>query len=470
MTLAILLGGVFFAFMKRKDFLRYQLILLASFLAALTLSGELGNTMPVYAVAALVPCLLRCREYASVTLVFCLAMGLYLLMGIIQSPVEAITTFICRIAQFFGLIFVVGGSYSEPSSRDCEKIVQAGLAIEVLLAGYLVSNGTMAGGGDVEGIRLVANSQPITGNLAIALLPLLGYLFFRCYEYNPAGRLRVMFYASCFLSLCVLSGTRGYVLMFGLCYAVLFFFFVWDAATGKLKSRAPYLIISLGLTLLFCLVAAFQKELFQLVADVLRVDDSLGIRDYENVAVIETYVGMPNINKVTGIGLGGRWADIPAFVDTVIKRFPLWARDKYLLSIGTAVHNFFSNVLVLQGALGIVLILLVAGWLLSHIRHASLANKPMRVFLYAFVVGYAAMLYFRWSADCGVGVLVFLGYTVQLLSQESAGLPPGPMISVLTKNGDGEGYRMRRALPWPHRMRRHSSGSSHLKTGCRQFV
>lgn len=415
MSLIVLLSGVLLAITKRRDFLWYQLILLSAFLVALTLSGELGGTMPIYAVAALFPCVLQCKKYDFSTIIYCLAMVIYLLIGLIQSPVNAITTFICRIAQFLGLIFVIGCQYEKVTSRTMERVVLTGLAVEVALAIYLVFNGSVAFGGTVEGIRLVSNSQPITGNLAIALLPLMGYLFFQSYPFDGVRRLRILVYATCFLVLTVVSGTRGYVLLFGLCFAVMAFFYFWDAANGRYRSYAPILIICFIGVFACILIGLFQKELVNLIVDTLRIDESLGIRDYENAVVQQTFAGQPLGNQLFGIGIGGRWSDSPAFVEAAWEIFPDWALPKYTDAIGTAMHNFFANVLILQGLFGLLLLIVFLWWLLRKIEATSCATKAMKVFLYAFTVGYVAMLYFRWSADCGIGVLVFFGFVLRLL-------------------------------------------------------
>lgn len=408
--------GIAAAVLARKEFLRYQFVLLAAFLIALTVSGKLDYSIPIYVVAAISPSLVRCRRYSRYAIVFMAVSFFYLFYGLLfQSPIATVTTFVCRLCQFLAFFFALGGAYSRISYTSGRRLLLFALLVESALAVYLVFNGTVAYSSSFDGIRLVANSQPITGNIAITFLPLMGLLFFK---EGPGSKnqAQLLGIGAAFLFWVVLSGTRGYILVFGACYAWMLLIYLFKGRSDRVRGETTLFLLCLFLVAVLILAAVYQDFLLEKISEVLRFGGGVGNRDQENAMVIDFYSNAPWYTKLIGIGIGGRWADYPAFVGAIAKCFSsTYLQGQYYGAVGTAVHNYFGNILILQGLAGSILVGGAFASMFGQSWRAANGNRAMVCFLFVYIISYAFMLYYRWSADCGISEMLMLAYVVRML-------------------------------------------------------
>ena len=93
------------------------------------------------------------------------------------------------------------------------------------------------------------------------------------------------------------------------------------------------------------------------VSQVLRLEEDVGVRTYENAAVMDylSHVSFPNV--LVGLGLGARPGRVPAFAEAIRTQAEqgMWGEDVYLNATGALFHNLAANVAVAMGLLGIVL-------------------------------------------------------------------------------------------------------------------
>lgn len=415
-----LLGSLAALLTCRKNFVLYQLCLLIVFLVGLMISGELDFVLPIYLLTALSPYLLKKNKLAPFPLLYISVAGAYLAYGLVcQSAAASLVAFLSRFCQFIVFFIVVDNIAASADLKPGVRIVVLAAIAESLIGLYLIKNGSVAFSTTSTEIRLVANSQPITGNIAIAILPYIGYLFYTC---EKGSRNQTVLIA-CLMVLgfwVVLSGTRGYMLVFIVCLAFLAIGFF----AGKTRSRRTgegILLVSL-----LCLIAAivafavYQDAILEKISSALRLHDSLGVREHENNIALSFFNNSDAFVRAFGIGIGGSWSDYPAYDNAVFNEFGgTGYQGRYMGRMGTNFHNFYANILGMQGLIGLALSAGVFIWIGMIVFKKCARVKGLRVFLIVYLICFAAMLYYRWSADCGIGEMIMLAYVLNLVDAKA---------------------------------------------------
>lgn len=445
---AFLIGGIgsAMAFLcLRKKFIQYQLALLVVFLVGLTISGELDATLPILIVFSLAPALRGIGRFSRTAILFIVVSLAYLVYGVLfQNAAASLVTFLSRLMQFIAFYLVLDNSVAKVKLEPGIALIVAMTLFESVIGLYLIKNGSMAANIEMEGIRLVSNSQPITGNIAIAIMPLIGYVY---YIKKPYGKqLGVLFACSLILAFwVVLSGTRGYTLVFGAGLALILFdyFFTGD----KTRFRVEFATLIFCLLAIACLAAAvtMQDQLFAGIDNSLRLSDSLGIRDQENQVARLFYLNISPVNQVFGIGIGESWSNYSEYVSAVRQVFGATGVEiRYLGRAGTNFHNFYANIICLQGLVGAGLIVLVFGNILAKVNSYCHGYRKMRRFLVVYVLMIALMLYFRWSADCGITEFIMLACILNLIKAQEEHAATLNSETLLCRNATASNTRRRK--------------------------
>ena len=126
--------------------------------------------------------------------------------------------------------------------------LQIALLVETLLGVYLLLTNSEVG--DNGMIRLVSNSQPITGNIAVAVLPVSVYLYFKN-KGNHRTETQIIFIELGFLFWIIMSGTRGYTLLFFLVMIPIFYDYLSQSEKWKKCSTYSFYDSS------FCMLDVF---------------------------------------------------------------------------------------------------------------------------------------------------------------------------------------------------------------------
>lgn len=459
-AVAVICIGSLMAFSLRRNFAAYQFVLLASFVVALTISGELLDTFPLYALASIVPLVFVKKRYSPLAILYILAMAIYCLAGVLfQHPYAAVTVFLSRSLQFIAFFIVLENVKARKPPTHAIRIVAAAVVVESVVGVYL----RLTGEADLYGhIRLVSNAQPITGNIAVFVMPLVGWLYYRG-GLSSGARLGLLSLSTVLLFWVILSGTRGYILLFGGCYAILVVDALLDKSGGKNWGKAGLFVLFAMLATVVFLCGVYQERAVLAVEEILGTNVSLGVRGQENQVEALFFAGAPLVTKILGIGTGGAWADYPSYVAAVQEVFgdEPWALSSYGGKVGTAFHNYYADTLGLEGVLGIALLVGVVVSMLHVVWSTTQAGEGGRrrrlcIFLTAYVALFFLMLYYRWSADCGVGELIMLAYVFNLcrLEGESNGLHdclrPSGATAHIVPSGQGTtfpiGQGLRRSL------------------------
>lgn len=392
-----------------------QLELLMIFIIGLTFIGKLDVLLPIYFLASLVLLIKHLKNISYWTLFFCGYFGVYLLYGLIaQSTVSTIIAFVAKCWQFI-VFFLVINSTLHFKKENIYNNIKLGLVIETLLGIYLLFTGQMV---DPNGlVRLVSNSQPITGNLAIATLPLTVYLYFNS---NNKIKSKIILMNLFFLVWIILSGTRGYLLVYALTMFVIMLDY-FRIKTNNMISLLKNILVCIALLGLIIIIAMLVfPEMIDIVDSILRLNASVGIRTFENALAIDFFNNTSLINEFFGIGMGGTAGDYPEYLIALNRQLLLgmWHSVKYMNDSGVLFHNLYANVLLNFGVIGIFIIITMSCRIYHIINKISCKSYQIKYSLILYFTGFLLMNYYRWSADCGIGEMIILALVLKRIKQE----------------------------------------------------
>ena len=414
----------------RRRFSIYQISILVIFLSALTLVGTLDSTLPVYFIAVCLPLIRGVDFKERFPLFFYAVCGIYLVIGILlQDVAGSFVTFITRLFQFMVFYLVYENRAKIALPRSHFGLIVFATAAETVLGIYLSINSTFVDN-QTGALRLVSNAQPITGNLAVAVLPLLIWEYFHP-DSRPSKRVTLIVMSLILFVWIILSGTRGYTVIFGLSVLVMYgdFFgihFLRGKCTLSKRSVMAVLLITAGVIFLI-----YNEPVIEKVSSLLGLERSTGIRTYENAMSQEFFTHSSWPTKLFGIGIGGSGADYPAYIEALNRQSALgmWHYDTYYNATGTVFHNLYANILLTQGLLGVALTAAVFLDIFRKIRRGFWNSAPLKYSLLLYLAGFAIMNYFRWSAACGIPEMMTFAYVLRLKTQEKQDVSRFPVNS-----------------------------------------
>ena len=401
----------------RKCQLLQQLVFLYIFIVGVTFLGKLDVLLPIYFFVSTCPFITKVRKISKITLFICAWFGIYLVFGLIfQDPVATITSFVAKYWQII-IFFIVIDTPLKSKTIVTYNQLQVSLLIETILAIYLLlTNSKVEENGLV---RLVSNAQPITGNIAITVLPISVYLYFK-YKNDSKIETKIIFTDMIFFVWIVLSGTRGYTLMFAGTMFIVFYDYWICNQKNKPKAYNRFAIIFLmGFAALVFIVVT--PEILNRIISILRLEDSTGIRSYENAAEWEFFLNAPWNVKIFGIGLGGTAGTYNAFSSAILKQVSrgMWNKNSYLYGSGAPFHNLFANLLLNLGVIGVIVVIIAEVYIWNIIFRVCKKNSKIKWIFHLYQISFLLMNYFRWSASCGIAETIAFSLTLKLLAKES---------------------------------------------------
>lgn len=401
----------------RKCQLLQQLVFLYIFIVGVTFLGKLDVLLPIYFFVSTCPFITKVRKISKITLFICAWFGIYLVFGLIfQDPVATITSFVAKYWQII-IFFIVIDTPLKSKTIVTYNQLQVSLLIETVLAIYLLlTNSKVEENGLV---RLVSNAQPITGNIAITVLPISVYLYFK-YKNDSKIETKIIFTEMIFFVWIVLSGTRGYTLMFAGTMFIVFYDYWICNQKNKPKAYNRFAIIFLmGFAALVFIVVT--PEILNRIISILRLEDSTGIRSYENAAEWEFFLNAPWNVKIFGIGLGGTAGTYNAFSSAILKQVSrgMWNKNSYLYGSGAPFHNLFANLLLNLGVIGVIVVIIAEVYIWNIIFRVCKKTSKIKWIFHLYQISFLLMNYFRWSASCGIAETIAFSLTLKLLAKES---------------------------------------------------
>lgn len=423
-----IIAYVFVYFKFNRKWITQELLFLMIYLIGVTVVRNLDILLPIYFVMAMLPFLFLIRNISLFTFYACIYLFLYLFYGIIwQNTTASIVMFITRIWQF--LFFFLLYDILKNKIDICEhklaltnKIIVFSFVLESLLGIYLAIEHISKG----VTVRLVANAQPITGNIAICILPILVFLFFdpvnnlQSATKKHGNSVKYLQLILGFFLWSIFSGTRGYMLVYATTLVPLMYFYFFQFEESRLKNRTlrqiEFILFTIGIILLVIFVPSFIER----GMDILRLGTtaSTGIRRFENAAVIGFWQDSDIVVKLFGIGIGGTPGQYSDFVSHLQTQFSLgmWDRTHYLYDSGAIFHNLYACILCSLGALGIIAVLIAYSVIWRRISVCTYYNRGLRIVLHMYLVGFAIMNFYRWSTTCGICEMIILACILVLCS------------------------------------------------------
>ncbi len=392
-------GYILFSFIYSRKWMTKSIVFVSIYLIGLTFVTTMDVVLPIYFLAVIVPLLPYLRHISKSTGLVCAYYLIYLIYGMVfQNTVSSITTFIARYWQFI-VFFLVWDSVAMMDEKLSLRLLWFALAIETTLSLYLMFSNEYVGANGL--VRLVAGHQPITGNIAIIMLPVSIYLY---YANKGTSRIETMVIVIdiLFFAWTILSGTRGYMLIYGLTLPFLILDFFMYGRTNR-RGRVVLLIVVI---LLLVLIIISVPGLLDMAASVMRADESTGIRPVEDAITRRFLLHAPIGVKLFGIGLGGTPGHYKAFVDAVYS--VRGGRRSMLSASGGLFHNMYDSILISTGIIGIFIILYMNVKIWKITTRACGRRTKLGLILHIYQLGFLIMCFFRWSSSCGITEMVAL--------------------------------------------------------------
>lgn len=415
---AVSIAAYMVSLIKLKGkYLEQQIAFLVVYLVGLTIVGELDVLLPIYFVVSLLPFLKYIRRRSIVTCAVVLYFGAYLLYGIMfQNATGALVTFIAKMWQFV-IFFIVYDANIELKKENYKKIIWVAVVAETLLGFYLLATSTNF---DANGLaRLVSNAQPITGNISTVILPISVYYYLK--NRGDSKQTRWLLMANIVMLVwIVLSGTRGYTLEFAATMVLIFYDYFTNKQVGEVSQRNRLMVVILLSMMTFIVVIAVPTIL-EKFESVLRLKSDVGIRTFENAAVIEFMKNTSILTMLFGIGLGGKAGSYSEMKAALYGQFSkgMWNQAHYLKGNGALFHNLYGNVLMNLGILGILVFVWMSVSMWKRITYACTGHPLMRKIMHLFLISFLLMNYYRWSADCGISEMIVFSLVLKLIKQKS---------------------------------------------------
>lgn len=402
----------------REKQIYQQIVFLLIYIIGMTFIGEMDILLPIYFLVSFFSIVINMNKISYVSIVIYAFFGCYLIFGLLfQNTIATCVSFIAKYWQFIVFFIVIDSKVNLKVDVKIRQL-QIALLVETLLGVYLLLINSEVG--DNGMIRLVSNSQPITGNIAVAVLPVSVYLYFKN-KGNHRIETRIIFIELGFLFWIIMSGTRGYTLLFFLVMIPIFYdYFIRNRRSGRNAAHTRFMILAFVCWMFLLLVILIPSFSGQIVS-ILRLSDSGGIRSYENAAEWQFFWNAPWGVKLFGIGMGGTPGRYGAYVDAITAQIAkgMWNQEVYLYEAGSPYHNFFANLILNMGLLGLIVISIMNILIWKKTGQICGQNATEKWAFHLYHIGFLLMNWFRWPAECGIAEIVFYGLLLKLIEREN---------------------------------------------------
>ncbi len=344
-------------FRNKMGFILYQLLCATTYLVSLSFIQTLDITLPIYFVFSALPFLKSFKANHLFSLTVLLYFSAVILISLLINSVNSvISIFIIRLAGI--LLFYYIFSHVDFKLKAKPWHLALSFACEILL--------TVIGFALSKDYRLMLNFQCTVGCIATGFVLLLAYDFYKNQK----------------------------ILLF-----------------SSLKQKL------LALPLLLAGVLMERFNVMEFIFHSLRFGESTGRRQSEDLFVIRFMPKRPLFNILFGNGFGspiGKYRISRSIIYEV-------ADSRYTLKVLPKVegfHNCWSTILYSSGIVGLILIVLLYGSIILQAMRAATDNR-FRMILLSFLVSYAVLLWFRWTATSGILEFACLSYVIHDLKNHN---------------------------------------------------
>lgn len=376
-------------FKSKMGFVFYELLCATNYLVSLSFIQTLDITLPIYIVFALVPYLksFKIKNFFAMSFLwyFATIMAISVLLNGIWSP---LSTILIRLA---GLLFF----YYVYSNVEFESMhgfeIAASVVCEILLTvlGFILS----------PNFRLMLNFQCTVGCISTSFVLLCAYDWYKNKSMLSFVAMLIHTLIAC------ISGTRGYILV---CLAVTIVSIVLFSSFKQKLVAIPVVIVGIIIE---------HNSIFQVFESTLRFGESTGRRNSENMFVIKLMLQSPIYNVLFGNGFGTptkQFQAAPSIISEVAD-----SRYTYVVLHNIdSFHNFYFTILYSAGIVGLLFVIALYCYLFKSAL-TSCNNRKMKIVIACYLVSYAVLLWYRWSATSGILEFVLVAYILSDLNKQS---------------------------------------------------
>ena len=216
--------------------------------------------------------------------------------------------------------------------------------------------------------------------------------------------------------LIILSGTRGYMIIFAMIMAVTMIVYFMDIPDhgNRMLQRIGVIFFVAAIVILWICIFDHGKT-FELI---LRLDESLGYRENENLYVKELMKRIPWYRKWFGWGFGRSAAGTKEALTAA--GLASWNR-RYMcgkLLQRTIFHNYWYTILFKQGISGLIVMILFYARMVKRICQ-DIKDRWIRYFLLMMAVGTVILLTFRITATCSILEMLLVAYFIRQMEEDN---------------------------------------------------
>ena len=400
----------------RNHIIGYQLFMLFVYLVLISITSSMKVTLPIYIVLSILPFLHSMTKIEPVPFAIISISFIYIIYGLLfQDKTETLVSFLSKTYQFVAFMLFISfmRRFDIDEVKNETRLMWICIAVETVLGIYLLRHSSLV---DVSGLtRITAGRQPVGGNYTIVMIPVIIYAYFRHEEI----RRRIVSLSIIPTIWVFLSGTRGYMLIFLLALAPMYwdYFFSLDKTSRNKTLLACISIIAVIAIGIFAVLS--NSEFLDRVSVLLRIEAGTGSRGSENRIALDFFRNTTLPYKIFGIGYGGRPADVPGYLSAVSANVTgAWSFSNYVDRVGVSFHNLLSNYLLLQGIVGCVEIVVIFLWGLSKLGKVYVVSNNEKRCIYLYWIGFFIMNFFRWSCDCGISEMIIFAIVLGMMNRD----------------------------------------------------
>lgn len=399
----------------RNHIIGYQLFVLFIYLVLITITSSMKVTLPIYIVFSILPFIHSMTKVEPVPFIVLSISIVYIVYGLaFQDRTETLVSFLSKTYQFIAFMLFISfmQRFDIDEINNETRLMWLCIGVETILGIYLLRHGSLV---DTSGLtRITSGRQPVGGNFTIVMIPVIFYAYFRHKEIR-----RKIVGLSIIPAIWVfLSGTRGYMLIFLLALAPMYwdYFFSLDKRS---RNKTLFACVSIVVVIVvMAYVVLRDTELLNRISILLRIESGTGSRGSENRIALDFIRNTTIPYKIFGIGYGGRPADVPGYLSAVSANVTgAWSYSNYVDRVGVSFHNLLSNYLLLQGLIGCAEIIIIFLWGISKLRRIYVVSKNEKRCIFLYWIGFFIMNMFRWSCDCGISEMIVFAIILGMMNR-----------------------------------------------------
>lgn len=409
MTVAVIVEIIaclaFVCVRKRLGFLGYQLAIAFAYLFALSFEQVLDYTMSVYFFFAVIPYLSRFKAPDALGVLFALYLAAYsVVSAVFNGPIQVISMLVIHYLGPLLLIYVFQHIPQEDllppryrsehgAYRYIDRVLVAAVIAETAIS--IIAIALSPDG------RLMLNYQCTSGCIACCCIVLI--------YHQITGGHRIGLSIACmivFLGWAFASGTRGYIVLgFGMAVFVILL---------QRNKSIPALLACFAMAVLCIAVILSPDAIGEIVGDS-RFGESAGRRTWENQWAINLFTDQGLVKDLFGFGIATPYSSQPGSASAFIGVNP----DAYSFNMiynNRTLHNFWFSSILSIGLVGFVMFIsLFIGFAKQTAKRTT--NKGLAALVVVFLLVYAFVIWFRWTATGGVFEAAVLWTLIGLMSK-----------------------------------------------------